>query len=132
MSKNVNERVWKRLHVFLDDSMEEYVKELFSDCWMYGVPTYWDIVIADLVTIMYKRQMQKDISLKVAQVKTKFGGLRFYIDGDGDDFVYGAIWKAELECAKICVNCGSYGKEKLNTGRWNAGCVQCPNGVPNE
>ena len=26
--KNTNERVWKRLHVFLDDSMEEYVKEL--------------------------------------------------------------------------------------------------------
>tara|TARA_B100001093_G_C26676545_1_gene948541 strand:- start:334 stop:732 length:399 start_codon:yes stop_codon:yes gene_type:complete len=132
MKNNTSDRVWKRLHVFLDDSMEEHVKELFSECWMYGVPTYWDIVIADLVKIMYKRERQYKTILKVAQVKTKFGGLRFYIDGPSDDFIYGAIWKAELECAKICSNCGSYGKEKLNTGRWNAGCVQCPKGVPNE
>ena len=56
--KNTNERVWKRLQVFLDDSMEEYVKELFSECWMYGIPTYWDIVIADLVMIIYQRYIQ--------------------------------------------------------------------------
>ena len=125
--KDTNERVWKRLQVFLDDSMEKHVKEIFSECWMYGVPTYWDIVIADLVMIIYQRHVQNKKIIKVAQVKTKFGGLRFYIDGDSDDFLYGAIYKAEQECAKICTNCGSYAKEKLNTGRWNAGCVRCEN-----
>jgi hypothetical protein len=33
----------------------------------------------------------------IAQVKSKFGGLRFYIDG-GDDAVYGMIRFAERLC----------------------------------
>jgi hypothetical protein len=79
--------------------------------------------VADLVYIIYKRQ-QELTNIKVLQVKIKFGGLRFYTIGQ-DEFINGAIYMAEAQCSKICTNCGSYGQTKLNTGRWNAGCVLC-------
>ena len=52
---------------------------------------YDALVIKDMYT-------KKDIpEVKIAQIKTKFGGLRFYIDG-GDDQVYGMIHFAEYLC----------------------------------
>ena len=122
--KNIEGIVWEKLKPHLkNDSMENWVKELFSDCFSYSIPSFWDSIVADLVYIMYKRQ-QELTSVKVVQVKIKFGGLRFYTSGQ-DDFVNGAIYLAESQCLKICTNCGSYGQTKLNTGRWNAGCVLC-------
>lgn len=42
--------------------------------------------------------VKKEIpEVKIAQVKTKFGGLRFYIDG-GDEQIYGMIQFAEYLC----------------------------------
>jgi len=55
----------------------------------YGVLT-----IKDMYT-------KKDLpECKIAQIKTKWGGLRFYVDG-GDDGVYGMIQFAEYLCSKI-------------------------------
>ena len=45
----------------------------------------------------------------VAQVKEKFGSLRFYYDG-GDDFVHGAVWLAESLAGSMCEECGAPGK----------------------
>ena len=44
--------------------------------------------------------IKKEIAdVKIAQIKTKFGGLRFYIDG-GDEQIYGMIQFAEYLCEK--------------------------------
>jgi hypothetical protein len=44
------------------------------------------------------KYIKKEIpEVKIAQVKTKFGGLRFYIDG-GDEQIYGMIQFAEYLC----------------------------------
>ena len=45
----------------------------------------------------------------VAQIKEKFGGLRFYIYG-GDEYIRGMIAFAESMSYKTCESCGNPGK----------------------
>ena len=62
------------------------------------------------------RKIPADVEyVKVAQIKEKFGGLRFYVDG-GDEFVRGAIWLAESLSMKICEECGATGERR--SGGW--------------
>jgi hypothetical protein len=44
----------------------------------------------------------------VAQIKEKFGGLRFYYEG-GDDRIYGMVSMAESWADKSCETCGAPG-----------------------
>jgi len=56
------------------------------------------------------------------QMKEKFGGLRFYING-GDDYVEGMIHMAEYMCENMCQYCGT--KENLGiTGGWITICCK--------
>ena len=50
----------------------------------------------------------------VAQIKEKFGGLRFYYDG-GDDQIRGMVRMAEAWADHHCEECGKPGKSR-NTG----------------
>lgn len=55
------------------------------------------------------RDVPEEIPQVVAvQVKEKFGGLRFYVDG-GDDVVHGMIRMAESWAAVTCEKCGNPG-----------------------
>jgi len=51
----------------------------------------------------------------VAQIKEKFGGLRFYYDG-GDDHISGMVRMAEAWAAHSCETCGAPGKSR--DGGW--------------
>lgn len=51
----------------------------------------------------------------VAQVKEKWGGLRFYVDG-ADGYVRGAVDMAEMMSYRVCEACGSPGKRR--PGGW--------------
>ncbi len=51
----------------------------------------------------------------VAQIKEKFGGLRFYYDG-GDDTVDGMVRMAESWAARHCEECGKPGESR--SGGW--------------
>jgi len=51
----------------------------------------------------------------VAQIKEKFGGLRFYYDG-GDDVVDGMVRMAESWAGQTCEECGKPGKSR--NGGW--------------
>ena len=53
--------------------------------------------------------------VRVAQVKEKFGGLRFYVD-NADDYVRGAIEMAEMMSLRTCEVCGNRGRK--HTGGW--------------
>ena len=52
---------------------------------------------------------------KVAQIKEKFGGLRFYIDG-GDEYINGLIDMAESWAANTCEICGHRGEHRNDAG----------------
>ena len=51
----------------------------------------------------------------VAQIKEKFGGLRFYYDG-GDEHINGMVRMAEAWADASCEECGSPGKRR--DGGW--------------
>lgn len=59
---------------------------------------------------------EEDLQVVAAQVKEKFGGLRFYIDG-GDDEVRGMVAMAESMSYRICEDCG--GRGTLRKGGWH-------------
>lgn len=47
----------------------------------------------------------------VAQIKEKFGGLRFYYDG-GDDMIHGMVYMAESWASRHCEVCGKPGESR--------------------
>lgn len=51
----------------------------------------------------------------VAQIKEKFGGLRFYYDG-GDDEISGMVRMAEVWASHTCDQCGDFGERRQ--GGW--------------
>ena len=57
----------------------------------------------------------KILQVTVAQIKEKFGGLRFYYDG-GDEHINGMVRMAEAWADASCEECGSPGKRR--DGGW--------------
>lgn len=53
----------------------------------------------------------------ITQIKEKFGGLRFYIDG-GDDTIYGMISLAESMSYRTCEYCGTTNDKVGHTQGW--------------
>ena len=51
----------------------------------------------------------------VAQIKEKFGGLRFYYDG-GDEYIHGLVSMAESWAGIACEECGGIGERR--SGGW--------------
>ena len=49
--------------------------------------------------------------VRVAQIKEKFGGLRFYYDG-GNDVVDGMVTMAESWASRTCETCGEKGHQR--------------------
>jgi len=122
------EQIWNRLSKHLNEDKKQFVLDLFSECFDYSPFIPWDKIVAELVSIMHWRQQHFHKKNKVVQVKSKFGQLRFYIEGDGDDYLRGAIKMAEVQCSKICPFCGSYDLERTPSGRFVKRCVQCDEG----
>ena len=61
------------------------------------------------------KHSQSPIKVTVAQIKEKFGGLRFYYDG-GDQYISGMVQMAEIWAANTCEVCGDPGKQR--SGGW--------------
>ena len=62
---------------------------------------------------------------RIAQVKEKFAGLRFYVD-NADDYVRGAIDNAENISFKICEICSSPGHKGNSRRTWiKTLCEKC-------
>lgn len=59
-----------------------------------------------------------------AQVKEKFGDLRFYIDG-GSEQAYKVICEAETEASKTCEFCGAPGILRKARPWWKTLCDTC-------
>jgi len=53
--------------------------------------------------------------VKVAQIKEKFGGLRFYYQG-GDEHISGMVTMAEAWAGRSCEHCGNKGERR--SGGW--------------
>lgn len=72
-------------------------------------------------------KLSKFEGVEAAQVKEKFGGLRFYIDGTtkkNREEVHNLTMNAEIESFTICENCGNPGERR--SGNWvRTLCDEC-------
>ena len=66
--------------------------------------------------------ISEDQNLEVVQIKEKFGGLRFYING-GSNEVYELIHQYENKSLEICEVCGNAGAYRSDLG-WKSTLCQ--------
>jgi hypothetical protein len=65
------------------------------------------------------------LAFQVVQVKEKFGGLRFYVEGSSEE-IEAAIHSASELSVKTCEVCGNPGSlEQDVTGWWKTLCLSC-------
>jgi hypothetical protein len=84
-------------------------------CWGFECGDGWFNIINQLCSniqhrIDWKNKKEEVVPQVVAaQVKEKFGTLRFYYDG-GDDYIHGLTSMAEAMSGVTCETCGKPGK----------------------
>lgn len=106
---------------FVKELQEKY-PEMYENvyCGISIDAGWYDIVRALSGNIYhhYKWKIKNNPDLefpKVAQIKEKFGGLRFYVDG-GDEATHGMIRMAEAWADRTCEVCGAPGHSR--EGGW--------------
>lgn len=112
----------------------EMIKERFPkliaeiDCGIY-CESGWDQIIFDLCQKIVDLAKEKNVKCPtIAQLKEKFGGLRFYLDYCSNnifDDVCNFIAAAEKQSTKTCEFCGKEGLIKSQRGWLKAVCDQC-------
>ena len=100
----------------------------------YGVPDGWLPVVDKLCGaiqnyidnfIRYTKDGEwRPQQVTCVQMKEKFGGLRFYTNGN-DDYVEGMINMAEHICYHTCQNCGSERNIGQTEGWISTLCEEC-------
>lgn len=100
-----------------------------------GFPDGWFILVENLCANIDHYQTQRNdqidrgniegekVNVKVAQIKSKFRGLRFYFDG-GDRFVAGMVRFAESMSFRTCMTCGHPASEHSDYA-WGTYCDDC-------
>jgi hypothetical protein len=83
-----------------------------TSCDFFDVQVGWYPLIKNLIDELIKLGWDK----QVTQVKEKFGGLRFYING-GSDEIYNKISEAEKLSYETCELCGNKGELRTKI-RW--------------
>lgn len=90
-------------------------------CWGFECGDGWFNIINNLCSAICAHTDD----VQAAQVKEKYGALRFYIDG-GDEYVAGLIRMAEMMSAVTCEECGNAGTS--NKSGWiKTRCQSCKN-----
>ena len=102
--------------------MEEKYPAMFAEPYGgFAVGAGWwpiiELLCANIQSyIDWKNKESKVVSqVVVAQIKEKFGGLRFYYDG-GDEHISGMVCIAEAWASHSCEECGNVGTSR--SGGW--------------
>jgi hypothetical protein len=113
-----------------DEQMNEFLQSIgglengfyadrppITDCGFFSVGDGWFPLIKELIEDLIALGWDK----QTCQVKEKFGGLRFYING-GSDEIFNRISKAENDSYEICEICGEKGELKTDIGWYTTLC----------
>jgi hypothetical protein len=102
--------------------MEERFPKMFADPYGgFAVGEGWWPILESLCSqiqhhIDWKNKTSEVVpQVTVAQIKEKFGGLRFYYNG-GDEYISGLVSMAESWAGRSCETCGSPGTRR--DGGW--------------
>lgn len=105
--------------------------ELFKECFEVWLPQGWISVVEKRLPIIEAIRVRTGLSVEIAQIKEKFGGLRFYLD-----FIHESIYdevsklvdEMEKEAEKTCEYCGQNNDvtTSANGGYWiRTRCADC-------
>jgi hypothetical protein len=89
------------------------VKGQFADGWPAWIEC--DEGWYNLIEATHYAILEVDPDYKINQIKEKFGGLRYYIEGN--EAAHDIAWKAEDISCGICEVCGATGVTR-NKGGW--------------
>lgn len=98
-----------------------------ADSWFSGVECLsgWN----DLIFDCHKRLLEIDENYKVAQIKEKFGGLRFYFDSCKVPSAWGEMRKIvddfEARSLSVCEMCGGSGSKVVLSNWIKTMCDDC-------
>ena len=124
----------------LAEKYPKILKDIGGDpmvtCMSWGIETgngWYDLLDKCMEKIQHFCDLctkdDREIQVVAAQIKSKFGTLRFYIDIEGgvtdleSSILYGFIDEAERKSARTCEVCGKDGK--LNAkGWWTTRCEE--------
>lgn len=84
----------------------------------------WYDLIYSLTKQIYDYSKNSSLDIEVVEIKEKFGGLRYYLEG-GDKYIYKLIDRAEDESYKICEKCGKIGKLRTKRAWILTLCDRC-------
>jgi len=91
----------------------------------FGVGDGWFRMLRDLIIKIKRNDKKNGYVTKVTQIKEKFGGLRFYVNGTSD-VNWDYIQFAEDKSYTICESCGAQSNVGiLNTGWLGTRCIKC-------
>lgn len=96
--------------------IEKILKKHKIDTYAEGIGDGWSDLIDKLITELKAAKWDG----YVAQMKEKFGGLRFYI-GAGSDEIFDIITKYENLSEETCMECGEPG----TISKWGKGWYLC-------
>lgn len=104
---------------FFDDLRERcptIMPEGSLSCWC-DCPAGWETLVRKLSCDLEVYAKTNGVDLRVDQIKSKFGGLRYYVSG-GDETTDRMIHEAEQESLKTCEECGAPGARGQSKGGW--------------
>ena len=91
----------------------------------FGVGDGWYKLLKSLIIKIKKEDTKNNYITQVTQIKEKFGGLRFYVNGTSNknwDYIH----FAENKSYTICESCGAQSNVGiLNTGWLVTRCIKC-------
>ena len=106
MSEETAKDKWKKLQPDMSEFPKLYT-ELFENVYCgYHCEAGWYPLLHTLCKLLQHHNKQKGLQIRIAQIKEKFGGVRFYVDGE-DDYASGLIRMAEAISSLICEGCGT-------------------------
>lgn len=78
------------------------------DFWDIDCPKGWEGIVEDLVNQLEQHAKTTNNGLRVEQIKSKYGGLRCYVNND-DEYISQLISEAERRSMVTCEVCGELG-----------------------
>lgn len=123
MDKKLETEIIDRFRKFFPS--DEDMKDETISCLAFGFECMdgWYGLLVSLLTEISKETVPENFV--IAQIKEKFGSLRFYVDNSTTE-IYNIISKYEKLSETTCEVCGKTGKlQRGNTGWYSVRCDNC-------
>jgi hypothetical protein len=130
MKKELQEKLFEKYPVIF--RQKDLSKQVTAMCYGISCGDGWYTLIDEMCgniqnrmeNVNRSKSEEEHLICEATQVKEKFGGLRFYVQGS-DDFIDGIIDLAESMSYRICSECGNQSTPQKRRGWIYTLCNNC-------